>query len=151
MDENAVAQVVDLELAERTSDEIACAYRALCAAVLLRTAVVTKARSRPRKVELDQKRTAAQWAEAGRQGILSFDQCCEAVGYDPDRTRQQILRHAAMAGVAPINTNGERKQARSRMVFGRKLYVRSRSSSAVHGMAAGNPDASAHRGGKAWS
>lgn len=151
MDNNALAQVVDLELAERSSEEIACAYRALCAAVLLRTAVIAKARPRPRKVELDQRRTATTWAASGNQGILSFDDCCEAVGYDPDRTRNKLMRYAAGQGDSSINTSGERRQARSRMVFGRRLYVRSRSAPPVHGMAAGNPDASAGGSGKAWS
>lgn len=151
MADNAIAQVVDLELRERSSQEIACAYRALCAAVLLRTAMAAKSRPRPRKIELEQKRTAAIWAESGDQGVLSFDQCCEAVGYDPESTRKAIMRYASAAGQAPINNSSEKRQARSRMVFGRKAYVRTGTSSPLHGVASRPANAAAHCSSEAGS
>lgn len=151
MADNALEQVVDLELSERSSEEIACAYRALCAAILLRTAVISRTKPRPRKVDLDQKRTAVGWATDGRQGVLSFEACCEAVGYDPEVTREAIRRYAESTRSDPINTmKPERKRPRSRMVFGRKLYVRSRKTSPSAGVASCHPDAPSHRGSEAW-
>lgn len=129
--ESALEQVVDYELADRSRAEIACAYRALCAAVLLRTAMVVRAKAPPRKVEIDQQKTAVRWV-AGSHGVLRFSDCCEALDMDPGRAREAIGRYARSRGESPINRLC--RKPHSRMVFGKKRYAsseRSRTDSPV--------------------
>jgi hypothetical protein len=149
--DGALEQVVDMELAERSSEEIACAYRALCAAILLRTAMVARAKTPPRKVELDQKRTAIRWVAGGR-GVITFESACEALDMAPDRARKSIGDYVR-GGPGGAISNG--KKPRSRMVTG-GMYA-PRPSTVVHGqneivpgVAACPPDAAPHRGCKAW-
>lgn len=151
MSDGALEQVVDMELADRSGEEIACAYRALCAAILLRTAMVARAKTPPRKVELDQKRTAIKWVTGGR-GVITFEACCEALNMVPDRARQSIGDYVR-GGPGGAISNG--KKPHSRMVTGGRYAPRPNAlvhgqNASVYGVASCPPDAAPHRGGKAW-
>lgn len=117
-DDAALEQVVWHDLQERSSAEIACAYRALCAAMLLRTAMVVRSKCPPRKVEVDQRRTALNWI-GKTHGTLSFRACCEALDMAPDAAENAIWRYARGEGGEAIS-RVRFKKPHSRMVFGRK-------------------------------
>lgn len=117
---NALAQCVDLELADRSTVEIASAYRALCAAILLRTAMVARAKTPPRKMEVEQKRTALSWVDGG-QGLITFEEACQALEMQPERARSSIHTYAQARGDRSINTMSYRP--RSRTVFGRRNHA----------------------------
>lgn len=106
------------ELEERSASEIVCAYRAFCASLLVRTAQIARARCPHRKVELDQKRTAAKWTMGG-QGVLTFEEACDAVGMLPEYARNAILDYATAPGGESISMV---RQARRRQTYGRRSH-----------------------------
>jgi len=149
----ALEQVVDLELAERSSVEIACAYRALCAAILLRTAMVAKAKTPPKKQEIDQKRTAVKWVDGG-QGVITFEAACEALDMPPERARNAINEYVRGDESGAINTM-RCKKPHSRVVTGGRYVARSfpdpvRKDAPVHGVAPRPPVPAPHRGSSPW-
>lgn len=145
---HALSQCVDLELKDRSAEEIACAYRALCAALLLRTAMMAKAKTPERKVELDQKRTAMGWVGGGH-GVVTFEDACEALDLVPDSARRAILAHARGGDGASINKVD--RPAMSRNVPRRRTHVPCpadvayRQIQASGGLAPGAADAAGNR------
>lgn len=115
---SATEQVIDIELSERSPPELAGAYHALCAMLLIRTALAmgkTANALRCRKGEIAQKVAAERWIEGGR-GVLSFREVCEAFDMDPDTAKRRIRDHAASELGGSIN---RRKRPRTHLVFGR--------------------------------
>lgn len=101
----AQQQMIDIELADRSAQEIAGAYRALCCMILLRTVQAvgkTVMAMRERKIEVRQKRAAERWVR-GRVGTLPFESVCEAFDMDPGVARSKILSHAISEGGQPIS------------------------------------------------
>lgn len=77
----AEEQIIEEQLSERSGEEIACAYRAICAAMLVRTACLMRHRAL-RKMDINQKTTAHSWVTGGH-GLIPFDQACRAVNAEP--------------------------------------------------------------------
>ena len=97
--------MIDIELSDRSPQEIAGSYRALCCMILLRTVQAvgkTVLAMRERKIEVRQKRAAERWVR-GKVGTLPFEAVCEAFDFDPDFARDRVLRHAISEGGKPIS------------------------------------------------
>ena len=98
---------------ELTATEIEGGYHVLCAAVLAHTANLLggfdpdgssrrnhRLAGRPSRAKRKyfreevaaQRFTAKQWVRGG--GVLSFDECCEELGYSPAPARQKMLEIA---------------------------------------------------------
>lgn len=99
---SALGQCIEMELAERSPAEIACAYRALCCTMLLRTAMAARAKTPPRKIEVDQKRTAIAWTKE-KMGVISFEDACFALDLSVNRARKAILGDASSPVEGAIN------------------------------------------------
>lgn len=96
-----------------TARELEGGYHVLCAAILAHTAsllggfhpdgssrrdhpLAGRPTSRKRKYFREevaaQRFTAKQWVRGG--GVLSFDECCDELGYSPEPARQKLLEIA---------------------------------------------------------
>jgi hypothetical protein len=88
------------------------AWKALCAGVLLQAVerlrlevklhkpgskYRTKGDSGLHKEKLHQRVVAREWIEGG-VGLITFEDCCESVGVDPDRARIRIMNHCQNGG-----------------------------------------------------
>lgn len=104
---------VDKDLESISSVEIANAYRAICAAMLIRTAQAMRGKSL-RQDEIDQRKTAAKWVQDG--GIISFDNACTALDIDCRRAKTAILQYASGDDSSPI----KKVRTRSRLVSPRR-------------------------------
>lgn len=125
----ALRQCIDIELAERSDSEIAGAYQALCAMMLLRTACVvgkSAGEFRNRKIEVTQKLAAERWLE-GRLGLVTFEEVCAAFDLDPEYGRDRIYCFAESDRSGAIN---KAKKPKVHMIFGRR---NARSSSLTSG------------------
>lgn len=152
MSEDALAQCVAIELGDRSSVEIAGAYRALCAAILLRTAMVARAKTPPRKQDVDQKRTAIKWVAGGR-GLITFEEACSALEMNPDRARNSIRKYVSGGCGGSINKG----RPRSRTIYARRKYAPRpvdddrREAAAADGVDARTPDDPGNRHQPAWA
>lgn len=113
--DKALSQVIDYQLEERTPLELACAYRALCASILVRTAMAHASKPLRRKDEIDNRRVAQNWVKSG-DGIISFRQVCEALDADPDTIEEGIRVHAERGDDHAIRKS---RKPRCHYVFGR--------------------------------
>lgn len=111
----ALSQVIDHQLEERTPLELACAYRALCASILVRTALAHANKSLRRKDEVENRRAAQNWVKAGG-GTISFEQVCEALDADPDAIAKGIRVYAEKGSGTAIRKS---RKPRCHYVFGR--------------------------------
>lgn len=149
MSDKALSQCLDLELAERSAVEVAAAYRALCGALLLRTASAARSKMPPRKIEVDQRRTALAWA-GGRRGVITFEEACDALDMRPERAREAIERYACQGGVTAIS-----KAMLTRKPVERNRYapadVARREIPPAHGVASRTPDVADDRNKPAWA
>lgn len=89
----ALDQAIDAQIEHLLPQEIAGAYHALCAMVLVQTAVAFRTRVR-RKDEASNKRVARQWLASGDEGVLTFAECCEAVNVSEEEARAGFTRIA---------------------------------------------------------
>lgn len=112
---NALAQVIDFQLEQRSSVELACAYRALCCAVMVRTAVIHAAKPTIRREEIEGRRAAQKWV-AGNHGIIKFSEACEALDCDPDVIRRGIKEHVEKMADPAIRKS---RKPLTHYVFGR--------------------------------
>lgn len=87
--EGALDQVIDEQLDHATPQELAGAYRGLCAMLLYYSAVAVRRRSCNRNDDAYQKNTAKAWL-AGEGGVISFPECCEALGICAGRAQRAI-------------------------------------------------------------
>lgn len=110
--------IVDGDLEALSPVELAGGYRAICAMVLCRTAVVASNPALPRRQEIEAKVIAKKWL-AGDMGVISFPEACMAVSLDPDHARRKI------AGYADPNSNESisrgKRRPRNHYVFGRRV------------------------------
>ncbi len=109
--------IVDDELEALSPGELAGGYRAICAMVLCRTAVVASTPAPPRRQEIEAKAIAKQWL-AGEQGVISFPEACMAVSLDPDSARKRIAVYADPDSKEAISRR--RRRPRNHYVFGRR-------------------------------
>lgn len=98
-----IDQAIEAQLEERSPEELAGAYRALCGMMLVYTAQAVNKRSLLRNDDAYQKNRAKQWVEDGT-GILTFPECCEALDLRPRRARQAIQEYVPQRNWSPINT-----------------------------------------------
>lgn len=98
-------------------DEIvAGGWKCLCAGVLLQAVqrLSSERKMHPRgsqyrmsgasgldKEILHQKSNAKEWL-AGGIGLITFEDCCDAVGVDPERAREKIESHCRSRRSVPI-------------------------------------------------
>ncbi len=82
--------------AEVDREVCAGAWRHLCAGVLLQTYVADRGVGGNVKETLYQKRDARQWLEGG-VGLITFEDCCEALQVDSERARRMIESHCTSA------------------------------------------------------
>ena len=96
-------QQIESELRSITSAEIAGAYSALCGQLLAQAIVAVRRRSIRRKEEIGERKRARKWVEEKDTGVITFVDCCMALGIDAERTARQIKRYAADPASSPIN------------------------------------------------
>jgi hypothetical protein len=92
------------------------AWRQLCVGLLLQAVHRLRAetnlfhpgayvKAQPRggncKEGIYQKREARSWIDGGI-GTITYEECCEAVGVDPDRAREKILEHCRARRRKPV-------------------------------------------------
>lgn len=111
-------QIVDDELAGLSPNELAGGYRAICAMVLCRTAVVASTPAPPRRQEIEAKAIAKKWL-AGDRGVISFLEACMAVSLDPDSARKKIDGYADPASTEAISRG--KRRPKNHFVFGRRI------------------------------
>lgn len=112
MNEDTHSQIDD-DLEALSSVEIANAYRAICAAMLLRTAQSMRCKSM-RQDEVDMRRTAGRWLDGG--GVITFDHACAALSLDAWRAKGIIRRYVSGEDGDAI----KRMRTRSRLVSPRR-------------------------------
>lgn len=98
-----IDKAIDEQLAERSPEELAGAYRALCGMMLVYTAQAMGRRAINRNDDAWQKNTAKRWM-AGDGGVLTFSECCEALDLRPVRAQQAIEEYVPQKHWSPINT-----------------------------------------------
>jgi hypothetical protein len=113
--DNALSQVIDCQLSERTGIELASAYRALCCAILVRTAMIHAAKPTIRREEIEARRVAQNWAR-GDHGVITFGQVCDALDCDPDVIRRGIAAHVEKMSDPAIRKSRKPKR---HYIFGR--------------------------------
>ena len=118
---SAEHQVIDQHLAMRSPPEIACAYKALCSAALVKTATLLASKGVNNWATTKNREVARKWIEGGR-GVLEFNDCCAVLDLEPDYARRAILRYAESQRNDPIKNNRARRQ--SHFVFGRSIDAR---------------------------
>jgi hypothetical protein len=111
---------VDEDLAGISPVEIANAYRAICAAMLIRTAQAMRGKSL-RQDEIDQRKTAAGWVSQG--GVITFDNCCMALEINSDTAKTAIFQYARGEDGEAI----KKVRTRSRLVSPRRKKSNGRS------------------------
>jgi hypothetical protein len=114
---DALDAIVDAGLEKLSRGELEAGYRAVCAMVLYRTAVVASNPAPPRRQEIDAKVTAKRWL-AGDRGVITFPEACSAVDIDPDIARRKIEVYADPDSPSAISRR--RRKPRNHFVFGRK-------------------------------
>lgn len=94
--------LIDDYLSERSGFEIAAAYQSLCGALLAQTLSALGRRSIRLKDQIVDKRVKREWI-GGTRSIISFEDMCEALSIDPNRTADSIREHAENPNGSPIN------------------------------------------------
>lgn len=86
---DALDQVIDQQLADISTKEIAGAYRSICGMMLVQTVVAFRKGAIHRNEDAEAKRWARKWVE-GEAGTISFAECCEVLNLDIERARRAI-------------------------------------------------------------
>lgn len=102
--------------------ELEASYRAICAMVLYRTALVASQPAPPRRQEIEAKIAARKWL-VGDVGVITFPEACSAVSLDPDSARTKIARYADPS--TPEAISRRKRCPRTHYVFGRRKDARS--------------------------
>lgn len=82
-------QVIEAQLADLSTPEIAGAYRSLCGMMLALTAIAYRRRKVHRKDEVYSRSAARQWVQ-GKHGVISFEEACEVLNLDTERAAQAL-------------------------------------------------------------
>jgi hypothetical protein len=115
-DTELLEECCQIELIDRTPEELDGAYQAICTLVMAKTSLALRG---PKDVDmivkkqawLDQ-RSAAQWVH-GNVGEWTFTSVCNALDMDVRFARERLIAYAESARERTINTSAPRK------VFGR--------------------------------
>ncbi len=129
-----------------SAGELEASYRAICAMVLCRTAVVSSQPAPPRRQEIEAKITARNWL-AGSVGVITFPEACSAVSLDPDAARKRIASYADPSN--PESISRRKRRPKNHYVFGRHHGrtnpLAARQDSPAGGVVAGPPDSPVDR------
>lgn len=98
-----IDQAIEAQLEERTPEELAGAYRALCGMMLVYTAFAMRKRHILRSDDAYQKNAAKAWL-GGRGGIISFPECCAVLDMNQRKAKQAIREFAPTRAWSPINS-----------------------------------------------
>ena len=93
----ALSQTIEATLAEREPDEIALAYRRICAMMLRHTAMSLRRQAIHCNEDAHSKKAARQWLHRG--GIVSFVECCDCLSF-PEASARRAIAECADAQVA---------------------------------------------------
>ncbi len=98
--------VLNASLEGLCAQELAGAYRALCAMMIAQTAFTFRKRRCSRKDVAMERKAAERWLKE-KCGTLTFAECCEALDVDCDRIRGALESIACRAASEPINEAGK--------------------------------------------
>lgn len=99
---NSLDQVIEAQLVNLSSAEIAGAYRALCGMMLTLTAISYRRRRVWCKDEVRGRQAAREWID-GRHGVISFTEACEELNLDTDRAREALKSTSVSQDTKPKN------------------------------------------------
>lgn len=122
--DQALAQVIDFQLEERTGVELSSAYRALCCAMLIHTAQILTAKQTTRKDYVKMRAAAKGWKDGGK-GVLTFEQACDAIDLCPRLVVERLDAYVSSKASGPIITSGKyggNKRPRRHYVFGKSCH-----------------------------
>ena len=94
--------VIDEQLSERTGSEIAAAWQNLCGCLLAETCKTLRRNHIRKKDEVFDKKKAKMWLD-GEQSVISFEETCNTLGIDKQRTKDAIRRYAEKPIGSAIN------------------------------------------------
>lgn len=97
-----IEQAIESQLADRTPEELAGAYRALCGMMLVYSAIAVRRKRITRNDDAYQKNAAKAWL-AGKRGIITFPECCAALEMNACKAAKAITDVAPALGRRPIN------------------------------------------------
>lgn len=96
-------QALSVTLEDRTAEELAGAYRALCAMMLLHTAQSFRKARLSCNEDVYRRKAARQWVR-GACGAISFPECCEVLGLNVRKAKQAITEFAQRVPGGTIST-----------------------------------------------
>ena len=102
----ALAQTIEAGLDAREPDELAAAYRRLCAMMLRHTAMSLRRVSLRCKGDAFSKRASRHWLHEG--GVLSFSECCDCLSFPESSARRAITQCADSHRSLSITTSQEK-------------------------------------------
>jgi hypothetical protein len=120
----ALEQVIELQLEERTGAELSNAYRALCCAMLIHTAQTLTAKQTTRKEAVKNRSAARNWTD-GKRGVVTFEDACDAVDLCPESFAKRLDEYVSSNTGGTIITGGKyanAKRPRRHYVFGRSCH-----------------------------
>lgn len=97
-----IDKAIEAQLEERTPEELAGAYRALCGMMLVHSALAFRRRALCRNEDAYQKNEAKRWMVNGR-GVLSFAECCAALDMNVAKAQRAIREFAPRHAVRSIS------------------------------------------------
>lgn len=92
-----IEQAIEAQLEERTPEELAGAYRALCGMMLVYSALAVRKRRINRNDDAYQKNAAKAWL-AGKRGIITFPECCVVLDMNACKAAKAIMDVAPALG-----------------------------------------------------
>ena len=94
--------LIDEELDQRTGSEIAAAWQNLCGMLVAETCKLLRRKYIRNKSEVFDKKRARQWLE-GNECVISFEDTCNTLGIDKERTKTAIKDYAETPIGSAIN------------------------------------------------
>ena len=94
--------LIDQQLSERTGSEIEAAWQNLCGCLLAETCKTMRRKYIRKKDEVFDKKKAKMWLE-GQTSVISFEETCNTLGIDKQRTRAAIKLYAEKPIGSAIN------------------------------------------------
>ena len=99
-----IDQTIAAQLEDRTPEELAGAWRALCGMMLVCTALAIRKKTLWSNAEAQNKATAKRWISGG--GVIGFQECCDCLDLRAERAV------AAIHSLAEQTASGAIKRVR---------------------------------------
>jgi len=99
---SVLERVIESSLDDLGRDELAGAYRGICGMLLVHTALAQSRRPTSKKELARQRNQARAWLTSG-EGLVTFGEACEVLGWDEGRMRTKIEALADKPPRQPIN------------------------------------------------